>query len=115
MLSTGISVFGFSTTLIVIVVDPTFLTYTVITLEITNIVVSNTSKGLITSVLFGRQQIAGTEEDGVLITEDATYYQEYADTSNTDVIILQEIEHKYYGLEITYNLREFNVNLKANI
>jgi hypothetical protein len=90
-------------------------TYSVVTGEVANIIASNTEEGLISSVLFGRQMIAGTEEEGILITEDATFYEELSDTANSDVIKSQVMENKYYGLLITFNERKFNVKFNATL
>ncbi|MCI5497546.1 MAG: hypothetical protein MR412_03050 [Firmicutes bacterium] len=90
-------------------------TYSIITNEVGNFIVSNTSTGLITSTLFGELTKAGTEVDGVTITEDQTRYTEYATNDNADIIISQNIDSVNYGLVITFNERVFNVTVNATL
>ena len=91
-------------------------TYSIITNEVGNFIISNTSTGLITSTLFGELQKAGTEVGGVTLTKDQSNYQEYADTlNNADIVISQTIDKVTYGLVITFNERVFNVTINSTL
>ncbi len=90
-------------------------TYSIITNEVGNFIVSNTSNGLITSVLFGELNKAGTKVGDITLTDDQTNYTEYATTDNADVVITQNIDKECYGLVITFNERIFNVTVNATL
>ena len=90
-------------------------TYSIITNEVGNFIVSNTSNGLITSVLFGELNKAGTKVGDITLTDDQTNYTEYATTDNADVVITQNINKECYGLVITFNERIFNVTVNATL
>jgi hypothetical protein len=95
--------------------DTTVLTfmYTVTLNYVTEIVVSNTEDGLISSVLWGQKIPAGIEIDNVLVENESTFYEEQAGQDNKDVIITEKIIHDYYGLVITFDERIFNININT--
>ena len=89
--------------------------YSVLMDEVGNFVISNTSSGLISSVLFGVQEIQGVEENGVTYSENKTYYQELSNHDNNDIVISQEMTRKNYGLIITFDEREYSITLDATL
>lgn len=102
------------------------LMYTVPIDYINEIVVSNTGEGLITSVIFGERYPAGTDLNGTILESEITNYSEYAGknkatndgtayNNNDDIVITQMFDEKYYGLFITYEERDFNITVNADM
>jgi len=79
------------------------------------IIVSNTSEGVITSVMFGQRILKGETHNNNVLTEDLQLYTEQAGASNDDVVINHMIEYSNYGLIITFDEREFNVTINSTL
>jgi len=84
-------------------------TYSIMASDYIDVMISNTSNGLVSSVLFG-EIIRG---DGT--HETITYYDKYTDNTNNDIHIHEELVAETYGLVITYEYREFNLTLNSTL
>ena len=83
-------------------------TYSIMASTLTDILVNKTNNGLISSVLFGARNTELTSE------ENMANYEEFADASNNDVHISQELTYDTYGLVVTFNYRYFEVEINTS-
>ena len=106
-------------------------TYSVPLDQVNEFIISNTSYGVLNSVIFGpRYPVGELDSSGNIVTSEITNYKEYIGESsylnsstdedvsinnNDDVLIMEELTERFYGLFITFDEREFNVNIKSHL